>query len=188
MPWPPAAIAAFVSLAAGMPCQSIALLYASIEVRCFRSLVLGVHQAIANATLMLTRSERTSVIRQSISCDVCGSQRRESNHWFIAYEESGELRISNWTSQRLLSPGTKHICGELCTHKLMSDFLARAAAGAREAARSLDYGRLSNSAHSSESSSQRRLGKVITLPRYAMTSSHGPADDQHRGTGRRTSC
>lgn len=128
------------------------------------------------------------MIRQSILCDICGAQRREANHWFVAYEESGELRISSWSSHRLLSVGTKHICGELCTHKLMAEFLARAAAATSQTAEPVDHGRLPNSARSTESSSDRRLTKVITLPRHAATPTRGPGDDQHRGTSRRTSC
>jgi hypothetical protein len=64
------------------------------------------------------------VIRQAISCDICGAQRRETNHWFIAYEKCGELRICDGTSRHLLCPGTKHLCGESCLHRLLSEFLA----------------------------------------------------------------
>lgn len=67
------------------------------------------------------------MIRQAISCDICGAQRRETNHWFIAYEQSGELRVSDWTSQRLYYPGTKHLCGEGCLHRLLGEFLASSA-------------------------------------------------------------
>ena len=67
------------------------------------------------------------MIRQVTYCDVCGAQRRETNHWFIAYELSGELRASGWTSQSLHHPGIKHLCGESCLHKLLSEFLASSA-------------------------------------------------------------
>ena len=73
------------------------------------------------------RNERNTMIRQVIYCDVCGAQRRETNHWFIAYELSGELRASGWTSQSLHHPGIKHLCGESCLHKLLSEFLASSA-------------------------------------------------------------
>jgi len=65
------------------------------------------------------------VIRQVITCDICGSQKHQTNHWFVAYEESGELRMSGWNSLHLLSPETKHLCGEACAHKLISHFLVR---------------------------------------------------------------
>ncbi len=73
------------------------------------------------------RNERNTMIRQAISCDICGAQRRETNHWFIAYEQSGELRVSGWNFQRLHCPGTKHLCGENCLHKLLDEFLAGSA-------------------------------------------------------------
>ena len=66
-----------------------------------------------------------TVIRQVITCNVCGSQKRQTNHWFVAYEESGELRIGGWNSLHLLSPDTQHLCGEACAHKLISQFLMR---------------------------------------------------------------
>ena len=65
------------------------------------------------------------VIRQVITCNICGSQKRQTNHWFVAYQETGELRISGWNSLRQLSPETKHLCGEACAHKLISQFLMR---------------------------------------------------------------
>ena len=65
------------------------------------------------------------MIQQVIRCDICGSQKRQTNHWFIAREESGELRISGWNSLYLQSPETKHLCGETCAHRLISQFLMR---------------------------------------------------------------
>lgn len=66
------------------------------------------------------------MITQSISCDMCGVQKREANHWFIAYKEAHEIRISGWASPRCLSAGTVHLCGERCVHKFLSDFIAHA--------------------------------------------------------------
>ena len=66
------------------------------------------------------------MIRHTISCDMCSAQKREANHWFIAYEESGELHVSNWVSPHLFRSGTKHLCGESCLHKLLSTFLGHA--------------------------------------------------------------
>ena len=65
------------------------------------------------------------MIRQVITCNVCGSPKRQTNHLFIAYEECGELRISAWNSPHLLCPNTKHLCGEACLHKLIEAFLIR---------------------------------------------------------------
>jgi len=68
------------------------------------------------------------VIRQAISCDICGSEKRQTNHWFVAYESGSELRLSGWSSRHRLRPGSKHLCGQTCLHKLVDDFMARSIA------------------------------------------------------------
>ncbi len=66
------------------------------------------------------------MIRQAISCDLCGNEKKQTNHWFVAYEQGGELRVSGWSSRNRLRPGTKHLCGQTCLHKLVDDFMAKA--------------------------------------------------------------
>jgi hypothetical protein len=65
------------------------------------------------------------VIRQAISCDICGTEKKQTNHWFVAYDQGAELRVSGWNSRNRLRPGSKHLCGQTCLHKLVDDFLAR---------------------------------------------------------------
>jgi hypothetical protein len=65
------------------------------------------------------------LIRQAISCDICGNEKRQTNHWFVAYDQAGELRVSGWNSRNRLRAGTKHLCGQICLHKLVDEFLAR---------------------------------------------------------------
>ena len=69
-----------------------------------------------------------AVIRQAISCDICGTEKKQTNHWFVAYDQSGELRVSGWNSRNRLRPGSKHLCGQTCLHKLVDEFMARALA------------------------------------------------------------
>jgi hypothetical protein len=66
-----------------------------------------------------------SVIRQAISCDICASEKKQTNHWFVAHEQNGELRVAGWNSRNRLRPGTKHLCGQICLHKLVDEFMAR---------------------------------------------------------------
>jgi hypothetical protein len=66
------------------------------------------------------------MIRQAISCDICGTEKKQTNHWFVAYDQGGELRVSGWNSRNRLRPGSKHLCGQTCLHKLVDDFMARA--------------------------------------------------------------
>lgn len=68
------------------------------------------------------------MIRQAISCDICASEKRQTNHWFVAYEQGGELRVSGWSSRHKLRPGSKHLCGQTCLHKLVDEFIAKAIA------------------------------------------------------------
>ena len=77
------------------------------------------------------------MIRQAISCDVCGSEKQQTNHWFVAHDQNGELRVTGWNSRNRLRPGTKHLCGQICLHKLVDEFMAgiiavRLQAGAAE--------------------------------------------------------
>lgn len=65
------------------------------------------------------------MIRQAISCDICGSEKKQTNHWFVAYDQGGELRVGGWNSRNRLRPGSKHLCGQTCMHKLVDDFMAR---------------------------------------------------------------
>ena len=65
------------------------------------------------------------MIRQAISCDICGRDKQQTNHWFVAYEHGAELRIGGWNSQARLRTSAKHLCGQTCLHKLVDDFMAR---------------------------------------------------------------
>jgi hypothetical protein len=66
------------------------------------------------------------VIRQAISCDICGTEKKLTNHWYVAYDQGGELRVSGLESRNRLRPGAKHLCGQTCLHKLVDDFITRA--------------------------------------------------------------
>jgi hypothetical protein len=74
------------------------------------------------------------VIRQAISCDICATEKKQTNHWFVAYEQGGELRVSGWQSRNRLRPGSKHLCGQTCLHKLVDEFIAKAIAVKGQAA------------------------------------------------------
>lgn len=65
------------------------------------------------------------MIRQAISCDICGAEKKQTNHWFVAYEQAGELRVSGWSSRNRLKADSKHLCGQACLHKLADDFMVR---------------------------------------------------------------
>lgn len=64
------------------------------------------------------------MIRQAISCDICGTEMQHPNHWFVAQQIGTELRISGWNSRKRLRTGDKHLCGQKCLHQLADDFMA----------------------------------------------------------------
>lgn len=63
------------------------------------------------------------MIRQTVTCDICGVHKLDTNHWFMAVEHNGGLRISHWGGSNP-RPHTKHLCGQKCVHRLVDDFLA----------------------------------------------------------------
>lgn len=65
------------------------------------------------------------MIRQAISCDICGTDKQQTNHWFVAYDQGAELRITGWNTRSRLRTGAKHLCGQTCLHKLVDDFMAQ---------------------------------------------------------------
>ena len=65
------------------------------------------------------------MIRQTISCDMCKSEKKQTNHWFVAYEQGAELRLGGWNSRYRKRPDAKHLCGQACLYRLLDDFMAR---------------------------------------------------------------
>jgi hypothetical protein len=71
------------------------------------------------------RTGGNTLIRQAISCDICATEKKLTNHWFVAHEQGGELRLTGWSSRNRLRPGSKHLCGQICLHKLVDEYMAR---------------------------------------------------------------
>ena len=69
------------------------------------------------------------MIRQIVSCDICGEEKERTNHWFVAYDQEGEFRVSGLTASNSLDVAAKHLCGESCVHKLLDEFLISTEAG-----------------------------------------------------------
>lgn len=65
------------------------------------------------------------MIRQAISCDICGADKKQTKDWLIAEERAGELRVGRWNPDARPRPATRHLCGHTCLHKLLDEFLAR---------------------------------------------------------------
>ena len=132
------------------------------------------------------------MIRQAISCDICGAEKRQTNHWFVAYDQNGELRVSGWSARNRLRPGTKHLCGQTCLHKLVDEYIARMASSRLPAAESdeapmvlpkamADASLTSDFAFDDEGSSARLITPValpIAKPPVAETACAPPVEMQ----------
>lgn len=69
------------------------------------------------------------MIRQIVFCDICGEEKEQTNHWFVAYDQGGEFRVSGLTPSNSQDLAAKHLCGESCVHKLLDEFLISTEAG-----------------------------------------------------------
>jgi len=63
------------------------------------------------------------MIREHVTCDICGIEKKEANHWFTACEDKGTLKLSAGVLNRKRS-SVKHLCGQGCVHRFLDDFLA----------------------------------------------------------------
>ena len=63
------------------------------------------------------------MIRQAISCDICGTEMLNANHWFVADDRGPDLRISAWSARSRIKAGVRHLCGHKCLHKLVDNFM-----------------------------------------------------------------
>jgi hypothetical protein len=65
--------------------------------------------------------------RTSYNCDICGVERKEANHWFVATKDAVCFSIEAWDAAEiendLDSMNAIHLCGQVCAHKLLDRFL-----------------------------------------------------------------
>jgi hypothetical protein len=65
------------------------------------------------------------MIRQAINCDMCGAEKQTvTSHWFVAYEQDGELKLRGWESPKTSRKNVKHLCGQKCVQRLTANFTA----------------------------------------------------------------
>ncbi|MEO8736683.1 MAG: hypothetical protein ABI380_09110 [Edaphobacter sp.] len=65
------------------------------------------------------------MIRQAINCDMCGAEKQEAtSHWFVAYEQDGELKLRGWESPKNSRKNVKHLCGQKCAQRMTANFTA----------------------------------------------------------------
>jgi hypothetical protein len=65
------------------------------------------------------------MIHETATCDICGTDKKEANNWFMALEEKGTVKLSAWGGLKRGRSVIKHLCGQSCVHRFVDDFLAR---------------------------------------------------------------
>ena len=81
------------------------------------------------------------MIRQAINCDMCGAEKLETtSHWFVAYEQGGEMKLRGWESPKNSRKDVKHLCGQKCVQRLTANFTAAVMAEGQVSKRDKDSG------------------------------------------------
>ena len=62
-------------------------------------------------------------IEIAVKCAVCGTKKKQSNHWFMMEVADGELRVRHFDLTTARALGFKPICGEGCLAKEISTSL-----------------------------------------------------------------
>ena len=69
-------------------------------------------------------------VRKVYACSICGAERRQANHWFVAEQTAVGLHIHTWAwgegEDQLDADNQLHLCGEACAHQLLDRFLTSA--------------------------------------------------------------
>lgn len=61
--------------------------------------------------------------RTVFSCDICGVDRRETNHWYWVLAKSDAITFRRWSAN--VPRTAKHVCGEGCAHRLLDQFVSQ---------------------------------------------------------------
>ncbi len=57
-------------------------------------------------------------------CEICGTEKRDVNNWFMAEVTSNGALLSHWREDRAKLPDTHHFCGEAHSQVFVSRYLA----------------------------------------------------------------
>jgi hypothetical protein len=56
-------------------------------------------------------------------CDVCGTVKGESNHWYLGTSHTDSFNIFPW--EDAIGDSIKHICGRQCAQKFLETWLSK---------------------------------------------------------------
>ena len=65
------------------------------------------------------------MIKPTFYCNVCGAERKQTNRWWTAWTSQGSL-ILRPHQEGDVSDDMTHLCGEVCAHKYLGQFMEEA--------------------------------------------------------------
>ena len=62
----------------------------------------------------------------TFACDICGTQKKETNHWFMSWttENPKGVTVILWTPELVRTDSTSHLCGIECATKWVAKQLS----------------------------------------------------------------
>jgi hypothetical protein len=57
-----------------------------------------------------------------IKCDICGMEKKEANHWYVASQNDGTFQVSN-EFDRHYEEDSMHLCGRQCVIAAVNKYL-----------------------------------------------------------------
>ena len=61
---------------------------------------------------------------QKFTCEICGTEKRDSHHWFLAELAGESLTIRPWSEVRARGESGRHFCGEAHLQQFITRFLS----------------------------------------------------------------
>jgi hypothetical protein len=61
---------------------------------------------------------------QKYHCEICGTEKRDVNNWFLAEVTPAGVLLSHWHEARAKAPTVHHFCGEAHSQVFVSRYLA----------------------------------------------------------------
>jgi len=68
---------------------------------------------------------------KTIKCDICRKQKAEVNHWWIGFMRCDSVTssvIQPWNDEIAEAIGAKHLCGQECVTKFVSEWMQKVSA------------------------------------------------------------
>ena len=119
------------------------------------------------------------MIRQAISCDICGTEMLNANHWFAAYDRGPELRVSAWSANSRIKARVRHLCGQKCLHKLVDNFMAKTMSASASASLESDGSKAAGANHAAPPTSIS-----LTYPPHKRTTLIGSNVEEFESSAR----